>query len=280
MAAKTKKHSSCSNGGLFTSEESGPTQLTTPLDPAVLSSFAVLRRAQTASDLIPPLSPVGFSLDYEIRSFYPAYVRRVATIGRATYYLVPALLREVKIPPARCLPPSLRRERDQYVERERKRASAPAYCIVRVGGPGGPDQTGCEPFDGVDAGARAFSGGLFTRLLVELVPDGVATVRISFLKATPMVVPTSENTYAFSAPAAARAKLNRMLQIAIHPATGRNLSKKQRRRREQRAARAFFRALQESQPTKVEWLGPSGALLRVIKPPHTTGLGSTVGIIG
>jgi hypothetical protein len=276
MAAKSKNRSSCSvGGGLFSSgEEQVPTEVSTPLDPSVVSSFAVLRRAQAPSDLIPPLSPVGISLDYELRSFYPAYVRRVATIKGARYYLIPAFLREAKIPPARCLPPSERKDRAKYVELERKRGSSPAYCIVKVGRPGA-EAGGCEPFDTLTSGSRAFAGSLFASPLVELAPDGITAVRINYLKALPITVPTSENVYAFEAPQTVVRRLKHIFQGILRPAQGRHLSKKQRHQQQRRFERAFERLLREAVPTKIEWLGPGGVLVRLIsRPRETLGPGS------
>jgi hypothetical protein len=101
-------------------------------------------------------------------------------------------------------------------------------------------------------------------------------VRISFSKAPPVLVTASENVYAFSAPAGVLAKLKRIFRGTFNPGKTRHLSKKQRHRREVRLQRAFFKLLHEGEPTKIEWLDPGGALVRLIRPQRRNLLGSSI----
>ena len=94
-----------------------PTALTEPLGPRLTGMFAVLRRATGPDDELPPINPLGEDLSFELRSYYPAYIRRVAQDADGErYFVIPGFERALRIPPARCLPRELRRHRAQLVD--------------------------------------------------------------------------------------------------------------------------------------------------------------------
>ncbi|MGH2865274.1 MAG: hypothetical protein ACRDJX_08505 [Solirubrobacteraceae bacterium] len=103
---------------------------------------------------------------------------------------------------------------------------------------------------------------MYKDVIVELVPDGVASVRIAYRGTPPVVVPVSENAFWFTPPPPAprvAAELKRLEPdvVATH------LSRAQRRR----FTLQWEEAVQETEPTKIEWLDNAGGLARTISPP-------------
>lgn len=115
--------------------------------------------------------------------------------------------------------------------------------------------------------------------MVELAPDGVASVRISYATGMPIVVPTSENAYAFSPPSAAARRLERYIREASSRSPGRvrHMSKKRRRRLEEGFARQLRRLLDAIEPTKVEWLDGAGVVVHAATRPKEGSLGGILG---
>ncbi len=289
-AAKTPgRPSSCSSsvvsvGGLLGSErEAEPKELPGPLEASILSSFAVFRRAAQPSDQLPALSLAGSDLDSELSSYYPGYVRQLLELSDGSrYFAIPAFERPAHIPPAQCLPRSLRSQRPKLVEEQRKRASEPVYCIVRVGGGadlGGPE---CEPFAEVDEGLRVFESAFSQAPIVDLVPDGVASVRIVYRTGAPIVATVGENAFVFTPPKLLTQHLEKILSAVEpgRPAKAKHLTKAQKRRIELAFEKRLERALAEAEPTKIEWLGAGGALLRGISPPSAKGVATFISVSG
>src|SRR5271165_3708551 len=194
--------------------ESVPAELSGPLEAGVLSKFAVLRRAALPSDQLPALSPVGVELDAQLASYYPSYVRQVKVVaGGGRYFVIPGLVRPQTIPPARCLSAALRRDRSKLVEQEHKLVTEPVYCIVEIGHENLGSE--CEPFATIEASPRVFAPNLAEEPIVELVPDGVASVRVTYKTGAPVLATTAENVYTLPAHGVAR-KVRRRLERLAH----------------------------------------------------------------
>ncbi len=209
--AKTPNSSaSCETSGgsiskLLEADESVPAELTSTLEAGVLSKFAVLRRAALPSDQIPALSPVGGEVDRELVSYYSGYVRQLEVLPNGSrYFVIPGFAKPKRVPPAACLPASQRRDRPALVEQEHKLAAQPVYCIVAIGHESAG--TECEPFAEIDQSPRVFAPHLSAAPTVELIPDGVASVRITYLTGASVLAAVDENEYSFAIPAAVQAK--------------------------------------------------------------------------
>jgi hypothetical protein len=132
---------------------------------------------------------------------------------------------------------------------------------------------GRRPFAAIDAGGRVFQANALTRgPTVELVPDGVASVRIAYRERPAIVVPVSENAFSFTPPPATprvEAELRR-LEPAI---VATHLSQAQRRR----STLQWDKALDGTDPTRLEWLNSVGRLVRAINAP-TAGRNSVTSV--
>jgi hypothetical protein len=271
--AKTPKVStSCeaSSGSikaLVEAAESVPAELSSPLEAGILSRFALLRRAALANDQIPALSPVGAEVDDQLVSYYPGYVRQVKVLPNGSrYFLIPGFVKPQSVPPAHCLPASERRERPKLVEQEHKLAAEPVYCIVGIGH--GSPANECEPFAQVEQSPRVFAPTISEEPIVELIPDGVSSVRITYATGSPLVAGVNENEYSFATPEAVRARGEKHLKKVLrHLKHAKHATKAQQRRVLERFLAAFEKTLVEAEPRKVEWLGAGGAVLRTITPP-------------
>jgi hypothetical protein len=269
-ASVTRLSSSCtpSTFGLFGPRPAPVKELSTPLGATILSSFAIFRRSALPSDALSGLKPEGDGLDrelskvYELSGYYPAYVRQLTRLpnGRR-YFVIPAYGRSESVLPAHCLPAGAR-ERRVLVEEQHRRLVEEVDCIIEMGGSENAPPLGCEPFAAIDEAGRVFQPDLYKELIVELVPDGVASVRIAYRETSPIVVPVSENAFWFTPPpptprAAAELKRLEPEVVATH------LTRAQRRR----FTLQWNEAAQETEPTKIEWLDNAGGLVRAISPP-------------
>jgi hypothetical protein len=187
----------------FFAPRATPKQIATPLQAGVLASFAIFRRAALPSDEPPAsqLPPGGLARQLynedELASYYPAYVRRLATLSGRRYYVVPALA-QVKMAFAECSAPHS--DRALQIEQRRRRAVEPLYCFMEVPESKGAT-VGCEPFAATDQSVRVFgASGFLGKPMLELVPDGVAAVRIAYRDHAPLVVAVRENAFAFTPP--------------------------------------------------------------------------------
>ncbi len=247
--------------------ESLPAELTSPLEAGVLAQFAVLRRAALPSDRIPALSSVGFQVDSQLASYYPAYVREVKTLADGTrYFLIPGFERAQSVPPAHCLSASQQVQRQKLVEQERQRAAEPVYCIVELGREA--SGTECEPFAEVAQSVRFFQPDLTEEAIVELAPDGVASVRASYVSGAPVTVAVAENVYALGPRRAILQRGLKALKKLQHRIAGiKHLTTAQRRRELNRLLTRIGKVLVEAEPTKIEWLDGTGGLVRTIGRP-------------
>ena len=167
------------------------------------------------------------------------------------------------MPPAHCLPSEARR---RLIEQERRRLVEPVDCIVGVGDSESANTFGCEPFAASDEAGRVFQPDLYKQPILELAPDGVASVRINYRETPPVVVPVSENAFSFTPPSPTprvEAELKRLEPslVAKHQTTA------QRRR----FLSDWDRTVRETEPTKIEWLDTAGGLVRTISAPAARG---------
>ncbi len=249
--------------------ETQPAELTAPLEEAILAQFAVLRRASVPGDLAPALSPLSGELDSELSGYYAGDVRGLRVLANGTrFYLVPGLVKPSPIPPARCLPGSERHKRARLVEEQSKRALQPVYCIGQVGGRETGSASDCVAFDEIEHSSRPFVAGLNEEPTAELVPDGVASVRISYSSAPAIVAAVSENAYVFAPPAAIVSAAKRTLAKLTKLITAKQRDAAQRKRAARRFTRELEAVLTKVEPTKVEWLDAAGGLVRATPRPH------------
>jgi len=243
-------------------------ELSTPLDATILSSFAIFRRSVLPGDELTGLKPGGDGLDrelskvYELSGYYPAHVRQLTRLpdGRR-YFVIPAYGRSEAVLPAHCLPAG-ERERRVLVEEQHRRLVEPVDCIIEVGGGENASPPGCEPFSAIDEAGRVFQPDLTKELTVELVPDGVASVRIVYRETPPIVVPASENAFLFT-PAPPTPRVEAELKRLEPSIFATHLTQAQRRR----VTLQWDEAVHETEPAKIEWLDNTGGLVRAINPP-------------
>jgi hypothetical protein len=257
-----------------------PKALSTPLAPTTLSSFAIFRRPPLPSD-----EPSGLNLAagglgrelykaYELSSYYPAYVRQLTSLpdGRR-YFVIPAYGRSEAVVPAHCLAGG-ERARRALIEEQHQRQVESVDCIIEMGGGENAPPQGCEPFAATDEGDRVFQSDALTKEpTVELVPDGVASVRIAYRETPEITVPVSENAFMFTPPlptprVAAELKRLEPRIVATRSTTARR----------RRVTLQWDKAVDETDPTRIEWLDNAGGLIRTINPP--TAASSSVTSVG
>jgi hypothetical protein len=207
--------------------------------------------------------------DYELSSYYPAYVRQLTGLpGDRRYFVIPAYGRSEAVPPAHCL---LAGERHERVEEQHRRLTEPVDCIIVAGGSENEPLQGCEPFAGILQGGRVFQSDALTKEpVVELVPDGVTSVRIAYRETPTIVVPVSENAFLFTPPpptprvkAALRKRPKPRIVVIKHAITMAEF----RRIASRRSASPWDKILGETHPIRIEWLNSTGGVLRAISPP-------------
>jgi hypothetical protein len=270
---------SCSN---ITGLQTGtPTALTEPLDPALLTSFAVLRRPAGPQDALPPINSLGEALSFQLRGYLPAYIRLLAEgAGGEHYFLVPGFARAFRVPPARCLPRALRRVRARLVAEQRKRESEPVYCIAAVGPSSPRNGAGeqCLPFSTVQSGAGLIATETSTSPVVDLVPDGVATVRLTYRSGEVISAAVSNNAFTFTPPQGPITKtLERLKREGRELERMYHLSKRQQARLEQAYTKLLQATIGRLPPKTVQWLGAGGQPIRSFSP-HSEHEGSLISI--
>ncbi|HEV3045779.1 MAG TPA: hypothetical protein VGY13_00320 [Solirubrobacteraceae bacterium] len=246
-----------------------PQELASLPEASILASFAIFRRAASPSDQLPPLNPAS-GLDYGLASYYPAYVRQLdlpGTDGRA--FVIPGFQLPYSIPPARCLSPSLGESRAKLVEEAKRLASEPVYCIVETGTGKAASLPECAPFARIDEGGRMFAADLSRERVIDLVPDGVASVRLVYRSGPPIVAGVSEDAIVYEPPKA----LYRHAEEALKRRR-RGLSRKLSKLPTLRAFRTYERLLESIdaaiEPVRVEWIGAAGTVVRTIPRPAPT----------
>lgn len=268
QSASVAKPSKCNvspPGGFGTS----PTELSVPLDPVVLSRFGVFRRPAGPSDALPPLNPFGTPLGFELRSYYPSYIRQVAQLATGRrFFVVPGFRRALPIPPAHCLPRALRRRRKQLVQQQQRLAAQPAYCLGTVGRQSSPfGDVNCLGFDAIDRGARILEYALSRSSVGDLVPDGVATVRLTYRNGNVVSAAVSDNFFTFTPP---QGPVKRALRRSHH--IEQLLNKNYDNRRKVSALlKRLVGVIGRAAPSKIDWLDATGQVVRSLNPRGATG---------
>lgn len=246
----------------FAPKPAPPRQISAPPEPQILSRFAIFRRPvggagqpRALSSLEPRLRRDLFSR-YELSRYYPGYIRQLSGLGGADrYFVVPAFGRREAIPPSGCFPPGMR---SRMAAAQRRRMTEPVYCMVGMRDRRAASAPGCEPFAAIDESGAVFgSVPTIREPIVELVPDGVAAVRISYLRTPPKLVPVHDNAFTFRPPPPTpelEAELE-LLSTGLSEAAQRHLEVH------------YERMLAEAEPTKVEWLDAAGKTIRAIPAP-------------
>jgi hypothetical protein len=246
-----------------------PRPLSSSLSASLLSRFALFRRGPTRTDEPPLEDGLQSALfkSYELSGFYPAYARKLAVhAGGRAYFVVPAFARREAVPAAHCASAT---ERRIVSQEQRRRLVEPVYCILDVGGAADSPVPGCEPFAQIGESARAFHvSDLLGEPTVELVPDGVAGVRIAYRARPAFVRDVRENAFVLTPPRSPRTRLDTELMRLLHESLDEHLT---RRRREQLTEQAYA----GTYPTKIEWLDSSGHAMRTLAPPPAEGSSKT-----
>jgi hypothetical protein len=260
--AAAKKHP-CSESSVGLGPRT-PSAETAPLEASVTAMFAFLRRPAGPEDVLPPLNPFDQDVGFQLRAYFPGEIRQVARdVDGERYFEIPGFERGITFPPSRCLPAPLRKRRAQLVEEQREREAQPVYCIDALGlaRPTYP-QGRCAAFADVQTGASLIATAQSTTEVIELAPDGVATVRLRYRNGDVVTAPVTGNVFHFTPPRgpikkvkALQRKFEREIQkTGIH---GRAL---------QALAKRLVAARVRLVPKTVEWLAGDGQQMRVLHP--------------
>jgi len=202
-----------------TRQTAPPAELMTPLNASIVSNFAIFRRMVSVRDEPSPDALAGRTLqdeivkDYKLSSYYPAYVRQIY-VGprRHQYFVIVGFGRPELTPRPRCSTNGARRE---FVEQQRRRLIEPVYCVMTTFLHVTEPTFGCEPFSAVIEGGALFGSAVLAgQQIVEIVPDGVASIRLSYRGRGPINVAVHENAFVFESPgvpANMRSELNRFV---------------------------------------------------------------------
>jgi hypothetical protein len=265
-AAARRANPGCFEGGLL-GGEAQPAELPGSPEPALLAAFAVLRRPAAAADRPPLLNSLSQELGFQLAGYFPAQLRQVLALadGRR-FFTVVGMRRPFPVPPARCLPPELRRLRVQLVQEQSRIAREQALCVVESGS--GTRRSGAPPdclsLGDIEQGRGLLSGIFSLGPTVGLVPDGVATVRVAFGDGTAASAAVTENAYLLSLPSSFVRHAVRLLHAAYRHLEERHTSRAERRR----YAAQLDSAIAFTVPSRIEWLSPGGGVVKLIKPPR------------
>jgi hypothetical protein len=276
---------SCRDSGIVHEFESEPKELPGAPEPAALGRFGVLRRAAVLADQLPPLNQLGPRLGFELNSYYSGYIRQLLELPNGSrYFLIPGIKRVPDLPPERCLPTRLRHLRQPKAET--------VYCVSGIGSNVRQlPSAGCQTLAEIETGGDLADPYFSSSFQVDLVPDGVATVRLTYRDGATITAPVSENAFTFTPPRppVARAKaalkrLDRVFELEVksrHTLT--HHAKRQLQRYERVASKLLQRALSELPPKQVQWLDANGHVLRSFTPRRDRNsvlvtIGSIVGV--
>lgn len=225
-----------------------------------------MRRAAVPADQLPPLNRIGSSVSSELSSYYPGYIRQLVRLADGSrYFLIPGFKRAPDLPPARCLPKQLRHLPQPKPEL--------VYCVAGVGPTVRPiTGVNCQTLAEIEAGTDLAEPYFSSSFQVDLVPDGVATVRLVYRGGTVITAPVSENAFAFTPPPGlierAKAAFKRLERAFENERTHRHkhLTKRQRRHAVGVVIKALDHVVSKLPPTQVQWLDAGGHVLRSFKP--------------
>jgi hypothetical protein len=244
-----------------------PTAVSGPFDPATTGTFAVLRRASLPEDTPPPINPFAEDLSYRLRTYFPGEIRQLEQDAEGNrYFLLPGFERGFPVVPARCLPERLRKRQAKFIAEQRRREIEPAYCIEVIG-PHRPRYAGgsCQPFSTIQTGERLIATAASRSDVIELAPDGVATVRIRYPAGEVIDAPVSSNSYSFTPPP----RLIKEALAAIRHLVAKGTMHLSERQREALGRLLVKRAEHLSArliPQTVQWLDAAGNTLRSFTP--------------
>lgn len=272
-AALAHRNASCVPPSLrlFAPRPPAPTELASSLDPGLVATFGVFRRSAQPSDE-PSLAGGGLAeqlrSDYELAAYFPALVRRLARLpGGREYFVIPAFARPEAVPPARCSSASTHR---QLVTEQQRRKTDPVACFIESGESRAAPAPGCEPVTQVDQQLRAFGVSDFVRTpAIEMVPDGVASVRVSYRDVTPFSVPVNENAFYLVPPPTPHNSVSARMKSLLPRISRSNTAQRDR------AGAEWNRTFVYTLPTKIEWLDKGGAVVRVLTPPTPASIAAT-----
>lgn len=262
----------CHSGNVIGALEAEPVELAGAPEPEALSRFGVLRRAAGPADQLPPLNWIGLRLGFELASYYPGYIRQlVQRPDGSRYFLIPGFKRVPTLPPAQCLPKRLRNLPQPKPE--------PVYCVAGIGATvsrlANPN---CQTLGEIETGGALADPYFSSSFAVDLVPDGVATVRLVYRGGIVITAPVSENAFSFTPPPepiarerAAFKRLERTFDVGRKSKSKSNskhkrLTKRQRERRAQAAIKLLTHVLSLLPPKQVQWLDAGGHVLRSFTP--------------
>jgi hypothetical protein len=206
---------------------------------------------------------------YELASYFPASVRRVRAATDSSTYVLVAFARAEPAPSAECVK-LLKRSHPGVARSQGVRGDIPLYCFVDAHASAERD-LGCARLDEVEASPRVFAASfVFHAPVLDLVPRGVAAVRVEFPEHAPIVAEVRAGTFLLRVPSAPPPRLRRTfarlepLVTAGADAPGAKASARWRR-----AVAEWNRAVALTRPIRVEWLSRSGSVLRTIGPPSS-----------
>jgi hypothetical protein len=243
-----------------------------------VAELSLLRRAPDAADQLPQINDLALQLSGQLTTYDPAYTRAVATLadGRRLFVIVGTRFLP-PLPPPSCLP---KKDRAQLLKaiKLRNRYGGPGFCVVATGGaPSEPAQ--CDSFKQLAQGDTLLdldplptSNGYRPRLLGGLLPDGVATVRVSYRRSPPVTSTATGNFFSFREPRVP-GRLQRELKrlVAPRPSARRppTLTKQQSALlgRLERQIAAFVN------PTRIAWIDSNGRLIKQFTPSPNTATG-------
>jgi len=285
LTALTVAPGAVAKGSTRCAQEEEPFDLTPgtfaePPAAPVLASYAVLRRPTTAADQPPPINSLAEQLSFALGRYNPAFVRQLTQRpGGRRFFLVPGLPVHVDIPPARCLPPRLRRQRPKLVEQQRKRELEPIACVVTTS-PSSKRSSSyggnvCPRFRDVTTYEYLADGVIEGVEDAGILPDRIATVRAHFRRAPVVQVPVVENFYLYRVDPARRKQLLKRLSQAARrlERSPKPRTRAQRRRLLRRYVALNRRAIEQLTPTHIELLAADGQIVKDVRRPRGADFG-------
>jgi len=288
--ASAKGRATCSIQDPFTR---APQTTADPLDPTLLASFAVLRRAATAADQPPPINALAEQV-IGLGRYDPANIRQLALRpGGRRVFLVPGFPIHIDVPPARCLARELRPRRPELVAQQLKRDREPIACVVAtspsagangsstfgiavgVGGDGftsyGP--LGCPRFRDTTRYENLTTSGLDGGEHTGILPDGIASLRVRFSHDATVLAPVVDNFYAYKGNTAARTRLLARLRRLTRRLEAHGTTSAQQRRLTRQLFELTTSAAARLTPTSIDLLAPDGQLIKTVTRPRLHGSG-------
>ncbi|HEV3320572.1 MAG TPA: hypothetical protein VG147_00090 [Solirubrobacteraceae bacterium] len=153
----------------------------------------------------------------------------------------------------------------------RQPKSEPVYCVAGIDADVHQfPYVSCQTLGEIETGGALAEPYTSSSLVVDLVPDGVATVRVVYRGGIVITAPVSENVFSFTPPPEpiehAKAAFKRLERTFELGGKHKRLTKRQRQRRAQAVIKLLDRALSQTLPKQVQWLDAGGHVLRSFTP--------------